>query len=436
MKTAREIRQERALVVKEARGIAEKAETEKRELTKEEREKFDSLMEKATNMEADAKRMESLTDAEGLVPAAGQEEHRNANIGMSDEEIRSYSLVRAIRAAATNDWSQAGLEREASQAAAKRMGVNPEGFIAPYDVLVAPTQKRSAMTVGAPTGGGDLVQTDLLANSMIDVLRARNVLAQAGATFLTGLVGEIAIPRKTSASTIAEKAETTAGDETEPAVDQVTLSPKKVTAFVEYSRMLMMQSSVDVENFVRDDLAKSVSARLGYLGLHGAGTPSPTGVAGVTGIGSVVGGTTGAAPTWQNIIDLETQVAIDNADIGSLAYIVNAVTRGFLKGTPKVTGMPTYIWDSQVKDTPLNGYPALVTNQVRSDLTKSTGTGLSAIFFGNWADLLIGMWGGLDLLVNPFAKDTAGIIRITVHQFCDVAVRHPESFAAMLDAKC
>jgi Predicted phage phi-C31 gp36 major capsid-like protein len=433
--TAREIRQERAEVLKQARAITSKASDEKRELTVEERGQFDSLMEKATNMEADAKRLESLEGAESLVPVPGQEGREDPNIGMSTEEIEKYSLVRAVRAAASNDWSEAGLEREASRAAAKRMGVTPEGFIAPYDVLSAPRQKRAAMNVGAPTGGGDLVATELHAESMIDVLRARNVLAQAGATFLTGLVGEIAIPRKTSATAPGEKAETTAGDESEPGVDQVTMSPKKVTTYSEYSRMLMMQSSVDVETFLRDDLAKSISARIGVLGLHGSGSPSPLGVAGVTGIGSVVGGATGAAPTWANIIGLETEVAVDNADIGSLAYIVNAVTRGYLKGTPKVSGIPTFMWNDQAGDTPLNGYKALVTNQVSNSLTKSTGTGLSAIFFGNWADLLIGMWGGLDLLVNPYAKDTQGIIRITVHQFCDVAVRHPESFAAMLDAK-
>ena len=168
--------------------------------------------------------------------------------------------------------------------------------------------------------------------------------------------------------------------------------------------------------------------------LHGSGSSNqPTGVAATSGIGSVAGGTNGLAPAWSHIVALETEVAIDNADIGALMYVTNAKVRGKLKTVEKASSTGQFVWADG--DTPLNGYRSLTTNQVSSTLTKGTSSGVcSAIFFGNWSDLLIGMWGGLDLLVDPYTSSTTGTVRVTALQDVDVAVRHPESFAAMLDA--
>ena len=153
-------------------------------------------------------------------------------------------------------------------------------------------------------------------------------------------------------------------------------------------------------------------------------------MANTAGVNIVSGGTNGAAPTWEHIVQLETEVAVDNADSGALAYMTNAKVAGKLKSTPKISGHPTYLLEGDR----LNGRALYVTNQVRSDLTKGTGTNLSAIFFGNWSDLLIGTWGALDILVDPYSLGTSGGVRVIVFQDVDIAVRHPESFAVMLDA--
>ena len=221
--------------------------------------------------------------------------------------------------------------------------------------------------------------------------------------------------------------------ESTPTVGQVPLTPHTLGTFVEVSRKLLKQSSIDIETFLRNELAATLAIAIDRAGLHGAGAPEPTGVANIGGIGSVVGGTNGAAPTWANIVGLETEVAIDNADIGSLAYITNTRVRGKLKSTLiNAASGSDMVWP--VNATTINAYPAYVTNMVRSDLTKGTGTNLSAIFFGNWADLVIGMWGGLDIVVNPYAQDKSGTLRVTALQDVDIAVRHAESFATMLDA--
>lgn len=150
----------------------------------------------------------------------------------------------------------------------------------------------------------------------------------------------------------------------------------------------------------------------------------------------MAGGTDGAAPTWANMVALETEVAVDNADVGRLAYMSNAKVRGKLKGTPRTaTYGDIMIWEPTAGATPVNGYPFHVSNQVSSTLTKGSSSGVcSAIFFGNWADLVYGLWGGLDILVDPYTGGTAGTVRVIALQDVDVAVRNPQSFAAMLDA--
>lgn len=355
-----------------------------------------------------------------------------ADIGMSERDVQQFSFVRAINALSnpTDQRAQkaAAFEYEASRAACEKMGKETRGILVPADVL-----KRD-LSVGTTTAGGHTVQTDLLAASFIDLLRNRAYMMQMG-TVLSGLNGNVAIPRQTGGATAYWVAEAGAPTESQQAFDQVTMSPKTLGAYTDFSRKLMIQSSIDIEAFVRRDLATVLAIEVDRAALHGSGSSNqPTGIASTAGIGSVAGGTNGLAPTWAHIIGLETEVAVDNADIGSLAYVTNAKVRGKLKGTEKASSTAQFIW-SDSGATPLNGYGAVVTNQVSSALTKGSSSGVcSAIFFGNWADLVIGMWGGLDLLVDPYTASTTGTVRVTALQDIDIAVRHAESFAAMLDA--
>lgn len=391
--------------------------------------------------EAEAKRTKTnLETAESVAdirtrfkPIAVEPEKRSdpTHLDMDGKEVRAYSLVRAIRAAASGDWRDAELEREASETVAQKLGRSPQGFFVPNDVQM---EKRD-LTVGTDGAGGYTVSTELLAQNFIDMLRNRMVVKQAGATVLTGLVGDIAIPRQTGGATSYWVAESGAPTESQQTVDQVAMAPKTVGAFTDISRKLLLQSSIDVENFVRTDLSTVLALAIDLAALHGTGANSqPTGIAATSGIGSVAGGTNGLAPEWSHVVGLETEVSIDNADVGKLAYITNAKVRGKMKTTPRVASTDSImLWENN--DSPINGYPAHVTNQVASDLTKGTSSGVcSAIFFGNWADLIIGMWGVLDILVDPYTGGTAGTLRIIELQDVDVAVRHAQSFSAMLDA--
>ncbi len=289
----------------------------------------------------------------------------------------------------------------------------------PFDVLNHSNQRD--LSVGTSTAGGDTVATDLLAGSFIELLRKRMVMSSLGVTMLNGLVGNIAIPRHTTASTAYWVAEATAPTEGQQAFDQVTMSPKTVAAYTDYSRKLLTQSSIDIENFVRGDLAKILAIELDRAALYGSGSSNqPTGIKLTSSINTV--DFAAAAPTYAEIVSMETKIAVANADFGSLKYLTNARGRGGLKVTEKsasgTTGNFILLNDGQV-----NGYDLETSMQV-----EGTSGSTEDFFFGNWADLLIGSWGGLDLLVDPYSLSTTGSVRIVTFQDTDIAVRHPESF--------
>lgn len=391
------------------------------------------------------------------------------DIGLNDKERKSYSFVRLMNYLAnpTDRRAQeaAAFEIECGNAALQRSPIETEkaglrGAVGriPSDVLRSPIAdiggdyvnavtravlarmgakgwEQRDLVVGTATAGGHTVATDLLASSFIELLTNAMILMSLGTTMLRDLNGNVAIPRQTGGATAYWLAENGAPTESQQAFDQVTLTPKTVGAFTDYSRLLLLQSSMDVEGFVRMDIARTLALAIDLAGINGSGSSNqPRGVINTVGIGSVAGGTNGLAPTWDHVVDLETAVANPNALLGRPGYLTNSKVRGKLKRTQmfgSTNGMP--VWERGPQ--PLNGYDAAVSNQVPSTLTKGSASGIcSAILFGNWADLLIGMWGGLDILVDPYTGGNAGTVRIVGLQSVDVAVRHPESFSAMLDA--
>ena len=440
------LQRKRAGLIEKARFLL--ADVDKRDgvLTKNEQAEYDGLMEQIDSLAGDIERRKRLVEADdGFKPV--DDGAADPRLGMHEREINSYSLRRAILAAATGNWRGAGLELEASQATAKRLNIEPNGFLVPYDWMASRSVRlwdsqrgfyfanleRRDLNVGTPTAGGNLVATDLLAESFIDLLRNQMVLQRAGVSNLDGLVGDVAIPKQTGAATAYWLSEGSAPTESQQTIGQVAVTPHTVGAFTEFTRKLLKQSSISVERMVRNDLAMVLALAIDFAGLHGdsgVDANQPDGVETFADTSSVVGGANGAAPTWGNVVGLETAVATSNADVGRTGYISSAKVRGKLKQTVKASGTAQFVWDGNE----MNGYSALVTNQVRDNRSKGSGTNLSTIFFGNWADLVMAMWGGLDIMVNPYAHDTSGGVRVVALQDVDWVARHDESFAAMLDA--
>ena len=349
----------------------------------------------------------------------------DAQIGMSDRDVGNFSFVRALNALCnpnnTRAQEAAAFEREVSTAAAEHYSREAKGFLVPADVLnrgmftpdQARVQQQRDITVG--TTGGNLVATNLLATSFIELLRNAMVVRNMGAMVLTDLVGNVAIPGQLAGSTMGWiSAEGNDAGQSDPTFRQVPLTPKDGALYTEYTRKMLMQSSLDIENFVRTDLAIALALGIDKAGLYGTGASGePEGIANTTGINTTT--FAGANPTFAEVVEMESAVAVDNALIGSLGYVMGAAMRGALKTTEKAAGTAQFIWE---QGNTVNGYQAGITNQVTA----------GDLFYGNWADLIIAMWGGLDLTVDPYSNSTSGTVRVVGFQSVDTAVRHAVSF--------
>ena len=350
------------------------------------------------------------------------------HVGMTKKEAQRYSFGRAIVASITGDWSQAGLEREASAAMAKLTGRSAEGFFVPFDIF------RRDFNVGTGSEAGNLVATDLRGDLYVDALRNAMVMSGLGVRFLPGLTSSIDMPRKATVSSLAMLSEIGSASETQPTTAKVTLSPKRISAYVEVSKQAMIQSFMSLENMIRDDLVMGAAVLLENQAINGNGTaPNILGLRNVSGIGTVVAGANGLAPTWGHFVDLESACANANAEPDRLAgYLINTRTRGRAKQVQKGTNL-AFLWDGGAQ--PLNGYRAAVTNNVPANLTKGTSTTVcsAALFGSDWSMAVMGLFGAPDVVVDPYTKADTGQVKITLNQFADFGVRQPSAFAKVDD---
>jgi len=385
-------------------------------------------------------------------------------IGLSQIEAARFSLARFMRSLIEKDPSIAAFETEcakAVRAALDKAGhrSSNNGHFLPYEMMQQPLPgvrvQEGRLMIGdrvigqrdmsslTNNAGGALVATELLASDFITLLRNASLVRRMGARVLGGLVGQVDIPRQTASTTPGWVAQGGVASESDATFHKVSLTMKTAHSMQDVTRDLLMQGTPGVEGLIRADLIESMAVQMDYIALNGSGTSNqPTGLFNQSGIGAVAGGTNGAAPTWDNIVDLESQVANSNAAMGALGYLSNTKVRGKLKRTQKFSGTNGQeIWrdaaqgdDSSVFGS-LNGYRAGVSNNVRSDLTKGTSNGVcSAIAFGNWMDLLIGEWGTAEILPDPLTQAANRIVRMHIYQSIDIAIRRGASFAAMVDA--
>ena len=358
--------------------------------------------------------------------------------GFGRNDMKGFSICRAVSASIDKSWKNAGLERSMSNAIAQKVGRDTPGFFVPVDVPMI----RAPYAAGAAATGGNLVATDLLASSFIELLRNQTQVINLGATMLSGLVGNVDIPRRNASATAYWVGESGAIPESEGTVDKVSLSPKTVGALCTYSRKLMLQSTPDIEALIRQEFVKIIALAIDKVALYGSGTSNqPLGIFNTSGIGSVVGGTNGGQVTLDSMLDLVAAVMNANAVGTNMGYLVNSKTQTSLSKLKSTTGQ--YLWARGGEFTSIaermvdriNGFPVLTTNQLPNTNTKGTGTNLSSLVFGDWSSLVIGEWGVLEIVPNPYgAGFAAGDVDIRVMQSVDIGVRHPESFAVMTDA--
>ena len=371
-----------------------------------------------------------------------------SSVEMDKRTEANYSIAAGIKAVLTGDWSsrEAGLVRELSSEV-ERSGVKrsaDRSFLIPYSALV----KRATYVTSGATTGGNLVATQLMENDFIEALRANTITGSLGIRTLSGLVGDVAIPRRSGTSTGYWLAnETTAITQSESTFDQVSLQPKNYAALSKFSRQTLLQATPGVEELVRQDLIDTINVGIDAAVIAGSGSSGqPTGITGTSGIGSVAIATNGGPITLETLISLEEEVLVDNAGGASMAYATNPKVLSALKAlraAGSAAGNGSFLWNTDPSGigrgaTPgvVNGYPIGVSTNVPSNLTKGSTSGeCSAVIFGDFSQIALGVWGnGLEIEIgtdsDDFSKALTSVRAITT---IDVAVRQASAFAACLD---
>ena len=424
----RQMLEKRAQLVKQLRDAQDAADTTNNgSMTDEQSAAFDKIKAALAELEEAMQRRALIEEherrANGAPIATADRLHERAR--------HEFSIVRAMAAAAGLNVD-AGREKEISQEIVRRSGRTFEGIAVPIEALRRPVERRDVITTTTPAAGpgGALIATLVDGSQYIDPLRAALVVRQAGARVLQGLTSNVDIPRMSRSASVGWAAENQPVPFTDEAFDRVGLRPKHAGGIVELSRNMLQQSSLDIEQLVRADLAAVLARALDSAALFGTGTQNdPVGILHTPNVPILPLGTNGAPITYDSIADVMGLPMSANADGSNMAFIGNFKMRQHIAKMLNLQGQPLGF------DTIFEGAPQYWTNLVPANLTKGTGTNLSALIFGNWSDLLIGFWSELDILVNPFADGPyqKGNVWVRAMITCDIAIRHPESFAAIVD---
>lgn len=334
------------------------------------------------------------------------------------EELRSrFSITRLLAHAAGMDVD-AGFELEMQGELAKRAGAPAKGFYVPTEIF----EKRVQLT----TGSTDVVAKDFRPDLFVSALTNSSVINGMGATTLTGLTGDVTIPRETDSPQVGWVKENVALPYDDAAFDSLTLTPHHVGVITEISRQMLQQSSPAIEQLIRSMQARNIGLEIDRAALNGTGGTSaePLGILNEATIPTEAFVTTGAN-YWTNIF-LTTANMIAKADVANASP-----SRSFLS-TIGVKGSLSKALDADGKPLPMadlfHGEPVQFSNQVPTNLAPSANK--HGLVYGDWADFLIGLWSQIDVLVNPYAQSAyeKGNVLVRTMATVDFGVRRPASF--------
>lgn len=368
-----------------------------------------------------------------VLPALAERQSKpeGLQIGMKPKEVRRFSLLKLIRDIGTLGHAE-GLEKEVTEATMTRfLSENPDesrkmrGVMIPDDILRAPLSVRlqtsaeraeyaalvRAQNATNFAAGGATVPDQF--GMMIPLLYNNTTLKQAGATIISGLQGNLILPKHLTGATAYWVSETGTLTDSESTFGQLILSPHRVGATIPFTRQLAIQSSVSIEQFVMADAQMKIDLKIdaaGYQGLGAAG--EPLGIANTAGINATV--TFGGAAEWADIVEFETGIAVDNAVIGNMSFVISAATVGKWKTKLKdsVAGADYLIGNNNEM---INGYPYQRTNNITGNIA----------FFGVFSQVILASWGGMEIIVDPYALKKSGQVEVTFNELVDVGLMQP-----------
>jgi len=433
MNPLQQLRERRDAAAKRAKDIHDKGVAEKRSLNEQEVKDYDAAMAEVRSLKAEITRAEEQEELER--EAAGRSNPLNTNTHNTTEarSLASYSLLKAVRSALPGGKPLEGIEKEMHQQAdkeARDAGHSLKGVGVPQMLIAGGERRDSGVTAQAgvftqPEDGAAVVERTL--RPVIDITRPNTPLRALGAQFLTGLVGNIGVPTLTQGATSTWKKEVETLDKSNQKFSSADMSPHRLGTYAVRSLQFLAQTSPAIETMLRTDLENSISQALELAAINGSGVGNePLGLLNVNGTLSFDTGANGGAPTRAMLIGLQALVEDQNIRVDTPGYLINVLTKATLLNTKVDPSNGIFLMsdNGQVLATPVG-----VTSLVPKNLTKGTGTNLSAAIFGNWRDLLIGQWGGLDITVDPYTLAADGEVRIIIQSFFDVLCQRPKAFA-------
>ncbi len=412
MRTLQQIREAKAAKVAEARALANKADTEKRSLTADEVSKFDAIKGEIEALESEETRAAFLAEAE----------RRSAGVAITGgggdtyaQLVGQVNVLDVLRAQVENR-ALSGAAAEYHAETERRTGRKAQGIFVPMAAL----EQRVNTTTSAP----ELVPTTHRADLYIQPFRNRLLARRLGVRVLSGLQGNLVIPKHGTGLSVGWVAENQAVPESDMAPDSVSLSPKHAGGVTELSRQLIMQGSPDVEQLVRDEFAYILAQAIDSALIKGGGANEPDGVLSTVGIQTA----NLATLNWANVLAMKLKAEQVNAD--AVNWVMSPEAGAKFAGTEKSTGTGIYLMGD---DNKIGGIPAYVTNQVPDNITPNPDTGIAIL--GDWSQVMLGIWSEIDILVNPYAETPyrRGGVLVRAMSTVDVAVRHPEAFVVASD---
>ena len=343
------------------------------------------------------------------------------------KDIRRFSISKFLRQAMPGETMD-GIEKEMADEGKREFAQCIKG--AAEGVFLPSTLLRTYYYTNASEANYGQAFIEQTALTYIGKLRNATLGRKLGVRYLDGLQGQIAFV--TGGADAAWVAEEAAASKQKPAYSKAVMSPKRLQVLQGVTYDLMHQSSKALDDLIMEDFVKAHAVALDAAIFTGSGSSGqPTGVLAAANTNSIAIDTNGGPLTHALLVQMETEVGIDNGLLDdTLAYVSNAKVQGKLKTIPQIAGYPYYL----MNDGKVNGYPFYMSNAIPSNLTKGDSTGVcSAAIFGNWSEVLVGSWGGLQIIVDPYTAKANGVLEISAAAYHDILVRTPAAFCKIVD---
>lgn len=439
------LKEERNGLVQELDQLSAKISAEKRRMTEQEVARVTEINEQRSKLDAEIEALEVIERSKGnSAPVyGGGDEGERKEIESVYRKVNFSDVLNGVNSRGMSKEVEAlhELGKEENKIAGGDLNVDSRSVLVPTGFFQYQAQKRAAQTAGTNSAGGFLVPT--IVGSIVDFLKPRMILGEAGATFMGGLSGNIQFPVDSALGVASYNTET--GDATELAstFSALTMSPKRLTSYTDISWQLKRQSSQDVSNWVMDKLLNAIAIGWERAAIKGGGSNEPTGILANSSVpvfyaGNAASNSTnadGAFLVYQDILNL--MGSVEGADAFNLKYITNNKVKSKLMGTPvQTSGVEgNFIVDKLIPNV-LAGSPALYSSNVPSNLSKGASSGiLSALIAGDFSYLMLGQWGAIEVTVDPYTQGLKGTDRIIACAYTDALVQKPTAFALIKDAK-